>query len=331
MSVERSATGIQLLLSWKCASEMSHAGATLLPVIDLKWQCVHAEDRFWNNRFNAAFCPVTYCSCAVWVCKMWIFIPILLKFRINAADLSVWSYKETCQRRCEGGYSHAVTLTHMQMRTQRYFLSVKATVTHHAPTGGGASRWLPQGWQADDSTHSEAAARDRLQKLEKSCLLTTNTKCGFRKYSALIYVIWTPMFAHQSTILHYLMLRLSQLHEWEPSGNSLSQLTIEQLYSGSHTFDWCASAEALSITQLSTKLIFYNDKIEMCALEFSRSYLSFTKVFRSFGETVTYFSSLLICLHKTEDAGTGEPPGWLSQHQSGSFFFGSPIAVCQMA
>lgn len=133
-------------------------------------------------------------------CKVLIFIPIWLKFRINIADLNVWSYKETCQRQCEGGYSHAVALTHLQMHTHRYFLGVKATVTHHAPTGGGASHWLPQGWQADDSAHSVAAAKDRLQKLENSCLLTTNTNCGFTKYSALIDTILTPIFAQLSTL-----------------------------------------------------------------------------------------------------------------------------------
>lgn len=185
-------------------------------------------------------------------CKMLIFISFWLKFRINIVDLNVWSYKETCQRRCEGGYSHAVALTHLQMRTHRYFLGVKATVTHHAPTGGGASHWLPQGWQADDSAHSVAAAKDRLQKLENSCLLTTNTNCGFTKYSALIDTILTLIFAQLSTlnelnncwkaeksnvVLFFggalfwcaKYLKHSAIPKWKPINNHLSRLTSEDM------------------------------------------------------------------------------------------------------
>lgn len=69
--------------------------------------------------------------------------------------------------------------------SHRYCLNVIATTPHHAHTG--ASRWLPQGWQAGDSTCREAAAWDHLQKLcrlRKARLLQLCTYMFWRKFDS---------------------------------------------------------------------------------------------------------------------------------------------------
>lgn len=48
----------------KCHLQVGH----LLLVTDLKWQCVHAEDRSWNNELNAVNLHKLYIF-GTWACK----------------------------------------------------------------------------------------------------------------------------------------------------------------------------------------------------------------------------------------------------------------------
>lgn len=102
----------------------------------------------------------------MWTFKSLVFILILPKCKIKSSwfdcvkehtnlPKGVWGRIYICINR--------PTHAHLQMHINRYFFSV--TGSHHAHTCGRASRWLPRGWQAGDSTHSEAAASwDHLQK-----------------------------------------------------------------------------------------------------------------------------------------------------------------------
>lgn len=123
---------------------MSPAGATLLLVRFLKRQRVHGEVRSWNDTFNAFFFNARGHG-----------NDFLITSKNNRNEkkitLKMWGSINT--------YTNAEFLTH----THRYCLNVIATVSHQTGGGGSASRWLPQGWQAGDSAHNEAAARDQLQ------------------------------------------------------------------------------------------------------------------------------------------------------------------------
>lgn len=127
-------------------------------------------------------------------------------------DLNIWKAQTNiCQRVWGRIYTHALILTHLQMHTDRYCLNVIATVCHHAHTGGSAQNSFPQGWQAGDSTHSEAVAGDHLQKLywlELSVpyqiifggnLMVVCTKCNILKQENLVHVLHFMCCSVQAT------------------------------------------------------------------------------------------------------------------------------------
>lgn len=107
--------------------------------------------------------------------------------KLKVVDLNVRKHKGTCQPECEGGSTYPVILTHLQMRTQRYCLSVTATATHHAHTGGSAGCWLFR----DDRQVTGYTVRQVYELIFRSWICWKNT---VSKSYILIYVLrqfWT--------------------------------------------------------------------------------------------------------------------------------------------
>lgn len=101
--------------------------------------------------------------------------------KLKVVDLNVQRHNGTCQRERERGSTYPVILTRLQMRTHRYFLSVTATATHHAHTGGSASCWLFQ----DDRQVTAHTVRQLHELIFKRWLCWKNTVSN--SYTSYIY------------------------------------------------------------------------------------------------------------------------------------------------